>query len=88
MICTLCTDAWQKALDDLKSDADIRGGVKTTTLVYTSVHLEDQISDPSSLLKVADKLPDLVGSVGQPIYMELEPIRKLDKSFPEANQST
>ncbi|KAG8184524.1 hypothetical protein JTE90_023538 [Oedothorax gibbosus] len=80
-------EAWQKALDDLKSDEDIRGSVKTTTLVYTSVHLEDQVIDPTSLLQVASKLPDLIGPIGQPIYMELEPIRKLDKNFPAAKQN-
>lgn len=74
-------------MDALEKNGDIRGKVQVSTHVYSTVELHQDITSPESVLQVMDDFPDLVGSVGQPLFMNLKPLHDLDDQFPVVKES-
>ncbi|GFY38061.1 uncharacterized protein TNIN_308081 [Trichonephila inaurata madagascariensis] len=77
---------WNDAIEEIRADDGIRGSVNLYTHVYSSVTLSE-IDSPTSLLKAIDKLKEAVGSLGQPLFMNLEPLHDLDKKYPEVHEN-
>ncbi|GBM40268.1 hypothetical protein AVEN_248291-2-1, partial [Araneus ventricosus] len=79
--------AWEKAVAEIQADHAIRGAVNLHTRVYSSVPLPE-VDSPESLLKSIEKLKGAVGSLGQPLFMNLHPLHDLDNKYPAVEEST
>lgn len=77
---------WNNAIDEIKADEGIRGSVNLHTHVYSSVPISE-IDSPTSLLKAINKLKEAVGSLGQPLFMNLMPLHDLNDKYPEAHEN-
>ncbi|GIY64577.1 uncharacterized protein CDAR_298201, partial [Caerostris darwini] len=78
-------DSWEKAIKDIKSDHGIRGTVDLHTHVYSTVPMSE-IDTPESLLTAIKQLKESVGSLGQPLYMNLHPLHDLKDIYPEVKE--
>ncbi|GFU04768.1 uncharacterized protein NPIL_359591, partial [Nephila pilipes] len=77
---------WNSAIEEIRADDGIRGSVNLYTHVYSSVGLSE-IESPQSLLEAIKKLKESVGSLGQPLFMNLKPLHDLDKKYPEVQEN-
>ncbi|XP_055925899.1 uncharacterized protein LOC129957561 isoform X2 [Argiope bruennichi] len=78
--------AWEKVVAEIKADHAIRGAVTLHTQVYSSVPLPE-VDSPESLLKSIAKLKEAIGSLGQPLFMNLQPLHDLDENYPVVQEN-
>ncbi|GFY38058.1 uncharacterized protein TNIN_308051 [Trichonephila inaurata madagascariensis] len=74
----------KNAVKKVQESKDLNGKVDIHIQVYSSVPHSEDVTSPESLLKVIEKLPEDVGEVGQPLFVELKPLNKLNSNYPKA----
>ncbi|GFV61604.1 uncharacterized protein TNCV_187621 [Trichonephila clavipes] len=71
------------AVKKVQESKDLNGKVDIHIHVYSSVPHSEDVTSPESLLKVIEKLPEDVGEIGQPLFIELKPLNKLNSNYPK-----
>ncbi|XP_054712360.1 uncharacterized protein LOC129221977 [Uloborus diversus] len=79
---------WEKALKALEENEDIRGNVRPSTHVYSTTSLQEEVTSPESLLKAISDFKEAVGSTGQPLFMDLKPLKDLSDKFDAVEENT
>ncbi|XP_054723050.1 uncharacterized protein LOC129232995, partial [Uloborus diversus] len=79
---------WEKALKALEENEDIRGNVRPSTHVYSTTSLQEEVTSPESLLKAISDFKEAVGSTGQPLFMDLKPLKELSDKFDAVEENT
>ncbi|GFT47524.1 uncharacterized protein NPIL_194361, partial [Nephila pilipes] len=76
-------ELWKKALTKVQESEDLNGKVDIQIHVYSSVPHSEEVTSAESLLKAVNKFPEDVGDVGQPLFVELRPLHKLNNNYPK-----